>query len=222
MSRALAFLRVKYTLATEIEAWRCSMAERFCDKCGEQLGAHARFCPGCGVSVNESAESPPQWAASSPSTGSALPLSEVPPHSDPNRLPPRASSDNIWSILFDGSGKSSRGQFALVILPHIAIGITLRALSLVSAAFAVIALLYWIPGIFVAFVAIVRRFHDMGKSGWWSLLMLVPFVNFVTLIALLIASGERGESERVACPECHLLAPHHLETCTLRHPHLRQ
>lgn len=33
----------------------------------------------------------------------------------------------------------------------------------------------------------VARLHDTGSSGWWSLLLFVPFVNLVVWIYLLVA-----------------------------------
>ena len=39
----------------------------------------------------------------------------------------------------------------------------------------------------------VRRLHDTGKSGWWYLIVLVPYLgNFVIFIFTLI-DGDRGE-----------------------------
>lgn len=200
------------------------MVQRFCDQCGEPLGPNARFCPGCGVSVIATSGSPtqqePRTTSSSEETHTFI---EAAPGSDPSQPPPRrASSENFWSFLLDGSGDSSQGRFALVILPHMAIWITLAVLAQSSAAFAIAYWLYWLPGAYIAFVAVIRRFHNLGKSGWWSLLMLVPLVNFGTLIVLFLAPGKRIEGEDVTCPECHLLSPHHLNTCTLRHPHLQQ
>jgi uncharacterized membrane protein YhaH (DUF805 family) len=196
-----------------------------CVKCGNTLSDGAAFCSGCGVSISETNESAPQVKPSSPSAVEAPPLSKVPSDSDLSQLPPRrASSKNIWSILLDGSGKSSRGLYALVLLPILAIKWILYALSLAqeSVILDLIFILYWIPATYVGFVAIIRRFHDMGKSGWWCLVIFVPLVNAGTLIALMCISGKRIEGEEVACPECHLLVPHHLGTCTWRNPLLRQ
>jgi len=117
-------------------------------------------------------------------------------------------------VLINPTGESSRGQFALVALPHMAIWITLAALAQVSDALALAAILYWLPGVYIAFVAVVRRFHDMGKSGWWFLLMLVPLVNFGTIIALLVIPGEKEIAPSQHCSECHLIEPDHLDTCS--------
>ena len=54
-----------------------------------------------------------------------------------------------------------------------------------------LSLVCWIPVIgWIAAVAVlipglsvtVRRLHDVGKSGWWLLLVLVPFGGIVLLI----------------------------------------
>lgn len=40
--------------------------------------------------------------------------------------------------------------------------------------------------------AAARRLHDTGKSGWFYLLCLVPFVGGIILIVLLALPGEPG------------------------------
>ena len=52
------------------------------------------------------------------------------------------------------------------------------------------ALLTFIPGIAVT----VRRLHDVGKSGWYYLLGMLPIVNIWILI-LLATEGTRGENQ---------------------------
>ena len=43
-----------------------------------------------------------------------------------------------------------------------------------------------VPGIAVA----VRRMHDVGKSGWWLLVMLVPILGFLYILYLAIKDGQ--------------------------------
>lgn len=38
----------------------------------------------------------------------------------------------------------------------------------------------------------VRRLHDLGRSGWWSLLMMTPLLNLVLLIYVLFFPGTKG------------------------------
>lgn len=41
----------------------------------------------------------------------------------------------------------------------------------------------------------VRRLHDIGKSGWWILVCLIPFVNFIFAIVMLIWTIKDGSKE---------------------------
>ncbi|MEU5219990.1 DUF805 domain-containing protein [Streptomyces sp. NPDC020807] len=36
----------------------------------------------------------------------------------------------------------------------------------------------------------VRRLHDTGRSGWWYLISLVPFVGFIVLLVLTVLEGD--------------------------------
>jgi uncharacterized membrane protein YhaH (DUF805 family) len=38
----------------------------------------------------------------------------------------------------------------------------------------------------------VRRFHDTDMSGWWTVLVFVPYVGFVMNIILLAKPGVKG------------------------------
>lgn len=48
------------------------------------------------------------------------------------------------------------------------------------------ALALFIPGLAVA----VRRLHDVGKSGWFFLVILIPIIGAIWLIALFCTEGE--------------------------------
>jgi uncharacterized membrane protein YhaH (DUF805 family) len=38
----------------------------------------------------------------------------------------------------------------------------------------------------------VRRLHDTGRSGWWTLLYLVPFLGWVVLLYFMVLEGDEG------------------------------
>lgn len=54
-----------------------------------------------------------------------------------------------------------------------------------------LALLLIVGGI-ASLIAGVGRLHDMGKSGWWLLLSLIPLINFGLGLYLLFGEPERG------------------------------
>ena len=52
------------------------------------------------------------------------------------------------------------------------------------------ALAVFLPGRAVS----VRRLHDIGKSGWWLLIALIPIVGAIMLIIWDVREGERGDN----------------------------
>jgi uncharacterized membrane protein YhaH (DUF805 family) len=50
----------------------------------------------------------------------------------------------------------------------------------------VIALAFLVPSIAVA----IRRMHDTGRSGWWLLISLVPFVGGIAVLVLLCLDSQ--------------------------------
>ncbi len=60
-------------------------------------------------------------------------------------------------------------------------------LGLFSGIFSFLMLL---PG----FAAAARRLHDTGKSGWWQLIMLIPFLGALVLVAFLIKDSVPGSN----------------------------
>lgn len=54
------------------------------------------------------------------------------------------------------------------------------------------ALLINIPVILVAVVMTKRRLHDLDRTGWAALFMLIPILNFFFGLYLMFASGSEG------------------------------
>lgn len=54
----------------------------------------------------------------------------------------------------------------------------------------IIGLAIFLPSLAV----MVRRLHDTGKSGWWILISLIPFVGWIILIIFLLKPSEPYEN----------------------------
>ena len=67
-----------------------------------------------------------------------------------------------------------------------------EASSVVMHLFALVPLILMVVLGVGGFMLIIRRWHDLGKSGWLSLLMLVPLFNFFVLIFLWVKKGTDG------------------------------
>lgn len=53
------------------------------------------------------------------------------------------------------------------------------------------ALAVFLPGLAVS----VRRLHDVGKSGWFYFIVLIPLVGAIWLLVLFFTEGNRGENQ---------------------------
>ena len=49
----------------------------------------------------------------------------------------------------------------------------------------------FIPGLAV----VVRRLHDVGKSGWMMLIALIPLIGAIWLLVLMLTDSNFGENE---------------------------
>ncbi|SFV61680.1 Integral membrane protein [hydrothermal vent metagenome] len=51
-------------------------------------------------------------------------------------------------------------------------------------------------GLFIPSIALaVRRLHDIGKSGWWYLLVFIPFIGWVVLIYFYVLDSQPGTNQ---------------------------
>lgn len=53
---------------------------------------------------------------------------------------------------------------------------------------AVVLLALLIPGLAYA----VRRFHNLGRTGWWVLLLLVPVIGQIAVLIWFVQPGDEG------------------------------
>ena len=59
-----------------------------------------------------------------------------------------------------------------------------------------ILFLVYVVGIIIPSLAvIVRRLHDVGKSGWFYFISLVPFIGSIWLLVLFCTEGDNGPNK---------------------------
>lgn len=62
-------------------------------------------------------------------------------------------------------------------------------------AFMGLYLIYLLGIILPSLAVIVRRLHDVGKSGWFYFITLVPFVGPIWLFVLFVTEGDKGPNQ---------------------------
>ena len=57
--------------------------------------------------------------------------------------------------------------------------------------YGIFALAVFLP----ALAVLVRRLHDVGKSGWFMLISLIPLIGGIWLFILMVTDGQPGENQ---------------------------
>jgi uncharacterized membrane protein YhaH (DUF805 family) len=66
--------------------------------------------------------------------------------------------------------------------------------------FFVIMGLFMLGSLVVTIMFGKRRLNDLGRSGWWSILLLIPYVQLIPAIYLIFFAGNKGDNHYGAEP----------------------
>jgi len=111
------------------------------------------------------------------------------------------------------SGRASRSEFWWFQLFIVIVSIPLCVLSFYagytgSSGLAMVStglsVVMWLALIVPLISVTVRRLHDTDRSGWWYLLMLVPFVGLVVLVLVLMLLPGTPGGNRFGPPVPHM------------------
>ena len=100
-------------------------------------------------------------------------------------------------------GRARRSEYWYYTLMNVIIVITLEILlgvgAMVSSVLAIIVglllIVYAIGTLVPSISVMVRRLHDIGKSGWWYFIALIPLAGPIWLIVLLATDSQPGSNE---------------------------
>ncbi len=89
---------------------------------------------------------------------------------------------------FSLGGRSSRSEYWWFVLG----GGIFNILCMVLAASIDVGLIALLPVLLLpaAITLVVRRLHDLGKSGWWFFIGLIPLVGAIYLIYRFVQEGD--------------------------------
>ncbi|QOG03297.1 DUF805 domain-containing protein [Flavobacterium sp. MDT1-60] len=99
------------------------------------------------------------------------------------------------------SGRARRSEYWFYTLATIIISILLMIVDIFSGLTigtgelgicrGIYSLLVFIPGLAV----LVRRLHDVGKSGWFFFIVFIPLAGVIWLLVVLCTEGESGTNQ---------------------------
>ena len=107
---------------------------------------------------------------------------------------------DVFKKTFVFSGRSRRKEYWLFALDVFIISVVLTIIEMmagleiapdVGLLSTIFSLIIFIPSLSVA----VRRFHDIGRSGWWLLLVLIPVLGWIALFVFTLLDSQSGSNE---------------------------
>ena len=91
----------------------------------------------------------------------------------------------------------NRGAYALRVLIIMGVSIVLQLMAGPYQTPELVLLLIIVSSVYMTVYHIgiaARRLHDLGKSGGWQLVSLIPLVNLAFAVYLLFFKGETGDN----------------------------
>lgn len=92
-------------------------------------------------------------------------------------------------------GRASRSEYWFFILFNILFALGALLIDAVIGTEIVFYFLYAIVVFLPGLALSVRRLHDVGKSGWMLLLLIIPLIGVIWIFILSITDSDTGNNE---------------------------
>ncbi|SRR3990167_4392471 len=105
------------------------------------------------------------------------------------------------------TGRARRKEYWFFILFNIIVSIVLGFADGVMGTFSLDAGIGLLGGLYSLAVLLpsiavsVRRLHDIGRSGWWLLIALIPIIGAIVLIVFFVLDSNADENKFGANPK---------------------
>lgn len=92
-------------------------------------------------------------------------------------------------------GRARRKEYWMFVLIHFLVCLVLSIIELMIFLPGLLTGLYGLAVLLPSLAVSVRRLHDIGKSGWWVLISLIPVIGTIICIVYLCDPGDEGENQ---------------------------
>ena len=119
---------------------------------------------------------------------------------------------SFWSHYATFTGRSRRSEYWFVqlflVLTNIAVGVIDLILMdgdvdrfIANGGGGIVGLVWILATIVPALAVLVRRLHDIGRSGWWAVTGFVPIVGAIVLLVFTVSDSAPGENKYGPSPK---------------------
>ncbi len=181
----------------------------YCSQCGQQMADGVKFCPHCGAAQSNSSQTQNDAGTGGGYTGNPYggnPYGDNHYYGNPYGGGYNGASEPELSLFgyfkkclthyADANGRARRKEYwGYVLFYTIFYVCAYLAASIIDAIidfplFTSIVSLATLAFIVPSICAAIRRLHDIGKSGWWYLIALIPLIGGIWLLILLATDSE--------------------------------
>jgi len=99
------------------------------------------------------------------------------------------------------NGRARRTEYWMFFLFNAIITIILSILQSIADINNILTGIYGLLTILPSLAVGARRLHDSGRSGWWLLIGLIPFIGTIILIIFFCLDSEEGDNRFGANPK---------------------
>ena len=92
------------------------------------------------------------------------------------------------------SGRARRKEFWMFVLINFIIAVVLSGVDMMLG-LGFLGFIYAIATLVPALAVGARRLHDIGKTGWWQLVGLVPLIGLIILIIFFVMDSNPGDNQ---------------------------
>lgn len=87
------------------------------------------------------------------------------------------------------TGRARRQEYWMFFLINLLIALAIGVIDGMIG-WGVLGFLYTLAVLIPSIAIAVRRLHDTGRSGWWVLIGLVPFIGWIILLVFLVLDSQ--------------------------------
>jgi uncharacterized membrane protein YhaH (DUF805 family) len=104
-------------------------------------------------------------------------------------------SIDAWKNYFTFTGRARRKAYWMFVLFNIIAAVIANIIDSVIGTGGLIGGIYSLAVLLPGIALGVRRLHDIGKSGWWMLIALVPLIGLIVLLVFACTDSQPGDNE---------------------------
>jgi uncharacterized membrane protein YhaH (DUF805 family) len=95
------------------------------------------------------------------------------------------------------TGRARRKEYWMFALVNVIVAVVIEVIAIATKSTAILVLLsvYTLAVLIPSLAVLVRRLHDIGKSGAWFFIAFVPIVGSIWLLVLVATAGNPGANQ---------------------------